>query len=79
MTEASVRALEHLRDFSTLKRYVFAIAGIVFYHVCPENRTERILGVPARWLWAVGFAAFCVLVECALMNVVGMGILGWRY
>ena len=131
MTEASIRALEHLRDFSTLKWYVipllaivlyiyaiemrkaragrnwdavfagltlfgmdffnetwngwvlavsgrsalwttpgdtalrtlvgwnieimfmFAIAGIVFYYMCPENRIERILGLPARWFWAV--------------------------
>jgi hypothetical protein len=154
MTEASVRALEHLRDFSMLKWYVipllaivlfiyatemrkarangnwdpilagltlfgmdffnetwngwvlalsgrsafwttpgdtalrtlvgwnieimfmFAIAGIVFYHMCPENRSERILGLPGRWFWAIGFSAFCVLVECVL-NI--GGLLVWEY
>jgi len=154
MTEASVRALEHLRDFSTLKWYVipllavvlyiyaveirkaratrswdaviagltlfgmdffnetwngwalnisgrsafwttpgdtalrtmvgwnieimfmFAIAGIVFFHTCPENKAERVLGVPARWFWAVVFTAFCVLVECVLN---AGGHLVWEY
>ena len=154
MTEASVRALEHLRDFSTLKWYVipllaivlyiyavemrkarasrnwdavfagltlfgmdffnetwngwalnisgrsafwttpgdtalrtmvgwnieimfmFAIAGIVFYSLCPENRAERLLGIPARWFWAVIFTAFCVLVECVLN---AGGHLVWEY
>ena len=154
MTEASVRALEHLRDFSTLEWYVipllaivlyiyavemrkarasrnwdavlagltlfgmdffnetwngwalnitgrsafwttpgdtalrtmvgwnieimfmFAIAGIVFYSLCPENRAERVLGVPARWFWAVVFTAFCVLVECVLN---AGGHLVWEY
>jgi hypothetical protein len=154
MTNASVRALEHLRDFSMLKWYVipllaivlyiyaaemrkarssgnwdpilagltlfgmdffnetwngwvlvlsgrsafwtapgdtalrtmvgwnieimlmFAIAGIVFYYMCPENRSERILGLPARWFWAIAFSAFCVLVECVL-NI--GGLLVWEY
>jgi hypothetical protein len=51
MTEASVRALEHLRDFSTLKRHVIPLLAIVL----------SIYAVPV------------------LMNVVGMGILGWIY
>jgi hypothetical protein len=154
MTDASVRALEHLRDFSMLKWYVipllaivlyiyavemrkarssgnwdpvlagltlfgmdffnetwngwvlavsgrsafwtapgdtalrtmvgwnieimlmFAIAGIVFYYMCPEDRSERILGLPARWFWAIAFSAFCVLVECVL-NI--GGLLVWEY
>jgi len=154
MTEASIRALDHLRDFSTLKWYVipllaivlyiyaiemrkarasrtwdavfagltlfgmdffnetwngwvlaitgrsavwtapgdtalrtmvgwnieimfmFAIAGIVFHYMCPENRQERILGIPARWFWAVVFTVFCVLVECVLN---AGGHLVWEY
>jgi hypothetical protein len=55
---------------------MFAIAGIVFYYMCPEDRAERILGLPARWFWAVAFSAFCVLVEC-LLNV--GGLLVWEY
>jgi hypothetical protein len=56
--------------------FMFAIAGIVFYHMCPENRSERVLGLPARWFWAVFFTVFCVLVECVL-NAGGQ--LVWEY
>jgi hypothetical protein len=56
--------------------FMFAIAGIVFYYMCPENRSERILGLPARWFWAIGFSAFCVLVEVVL-NI--GGLLVWEY
>jgi hypothetical protein len=56
--------------------FMFAIAGIVFYHMCPEDRSERILGLPARWFWAIAFSAFCVLVECVL-NIGGQ--LVWEY
>jgi hypothetical protein len=56
--------------------FMFAIAGIVFYYMCPENRSERILGLPARWFWAIGFSAFCVLVEIVL-NI--GGLLVWEY
>ena len=56
--------------------FMFAIAGIVFYYMCPENRAERILRLPARWFWAIVFTAFCVLVECVL-NV--GGLLVWEY
>jgi hypothetical protein len=56
--------------------FMFAIAGIVFYYMCPEDRTERILGMPARWFWAIAFTAFCVLVECVL-NIGGQ--LVWEY
>ena len=45
---------------------MFAIAGIVFFYMCPEDRSERIHGLPARWFWAIAFSAFCVLVECVL-------------
>ena len=55
---------------------MFAIAGIVFYYMCPENRSERILGLRARWFWAIAFSAFCVLVECVL-NI--GGLLVWEY
>ncbi len=55
---------------------MFAIAGIVFHSLCPENRAERILWLPARWFWAIAFSAFCVLVECVL-NV--GGLLVWEY
>jgi hypothetical protein len=56
--------------------FMFAIAGIVFYYMCAEDRTERILGLPSRWFWAIGFSVFCVLIECVL-NIGGQ--LVWEY
>jgi hypothetical protein len=55
---------------------MFAIAGIVFYYMVPEDCSRRILGLPARWFWAIAFSAFCVLVECVL-NIGGH--LVWEY
>jgi hypothetical protein len=56
--------------------FMFAIAGIVFYYMCSENPKERILGLPSRWFWAIGFSVFCVVVECVL-NI--GGLLVWEY
>jgi hypothetical protein len=36
----------------------------------------RILGIPDRWFWAIGYAAFCVFVE-VLLNM--GGLLVWEY
>ena len=55
---------------------MFAIAGIVFYYMVPEERSERIHGLPARWFWASASSAFCALVECVL-NI--GGLLVWKY
>ena len=32
--------------------------------------------LPSRWFWAIGFSAFCVLVECVLN---AGGLLVWEY
>ena len=56
--------------------FMFAIAGIVFYYMCAEDRRERVLGLPSRWFWAIAFSVFCVLVECVL-NI--GGLLVWEY
>jgi len=69
-------ALRTLVGWNIEIMFMFAIAGIVFYYTCPEDRSERILGLPARWLWAIAFSAFCVLVECVL-NIGGQ--LVWEY
>jgi hypothetical protein len=69
-------ALRTLVGWNIEIMFMFAIAGIVFYYMCPENRSERILGLRARWFWAIGFSAFCVLVECVL-NI--GGLLVWEY
>jgi hypothetical protein len=69
-------ALRTLVGWNIEIMFMFAIAGIVFYYMCPENRSERILGLPARWFWAIGFSVFCVVVECVL-NI--GGLLVWEY
>jgi hypothetical protein len=56
--------------------FMFAIAGIVFYYTCSPDPKERILGLPNRWFWAIGYSVFCVVVECVL-NVGGH--LVWVY
>ena len=56
--------------------FMFAIAGFIYYHTLSEDPSERILGVPNRWFWAIGYAAFCVFVEC-LLNMGGH--LVWEY
>jgi len=44
MTEASVKALQHLRDFSTLKWYVIPLLAIVLYIYAVEMRKARASG-----------------------------------
>lgn len=56
--------------------FMFAIAGIIFYNTLSPEKKEKILGLPNRWFWAVGYAAFCVLVEC-ILNL--GGLLVWEY
>ncbi|MBI4952990.1 MAG: hypothetical protein HY908_13230 [Myxococcales bacterium] len=56
--------------------FMFAIGGIVYFHTLSDDPKARILGLPERWFWAVGYAAFCVLVEC-LLNA--GGLLVWEY
>ena len=56
--------------------FMFAISGIIFYHTLAEKKEERILGLPNRWFWAIGYSVFCVFVEC-LLNIGGH--LVWEY
>ena len=56
--------------------FMFSISGIIYYHTLSENRAEKILGIPNRWFWAIGYSAFCVFVEC-LLNMGGH--LVWTY
>ena len=78
-TPASQLALQGLRDLSTLKWYViplFAISGLIYYNTLSDDKDEIILGLPNRWFWAIGYALFCVFVEC-LLNM--GGLLVWEY
>jgi len=56
--------------------FMFAIAGIIYYYTISDDPTDRILGIPDWWFWAVAYSAFCVFVEC-LLNIGGH--LVWEY
>mgnify|MGYP001050249734 FL=1 len=56
--------------------FMFALAGLVYYHTLSDDPKEKVLGLNNRWFWAVGYAAFCVFVE-VLLNVGGLLI--WEY
>ncbi|MCP3951038.1 MAG: hypothetical protein GY697_02280 [Desulfobacterales bacterium] len=56
--------------------FMFAISGIIFYNTLSENKDDRILGIPDRWFWAIGYSVFCVFIEC-LLNMGGH--LVWEY
>ena len=56
--------------------FMFAISGFIYYNTLSENKEDRIFGIPNRWFWAIGYAAFCLFVEC-LLNIGGH--LVWEY
>lgn len=56
--------------------FMFAIAGIIYYNTLSPRKEDKILGLPNRWFWAIGYAAFCVFVECFLNKG---GHLVWEY
>jgi len=56
--------------------FMFLLSGIIYYNTLSENRSEKIMGLPNQWFWAIGYAAFCVFVEC-LLNAGGH--LVWEY
>ncbi|MHA1146623.1 MAG: hypothetical protein ACTSR8_00075 [Promethearchaeota archaeon] len=56
--------------------FMFLLAGIVFYNSLPESKDDKLFGLPNRWALAIGFAWFCVFIEC-LLNIGGALI--WEY
>jgi len=56
--------------------FMFAISGIIYYYTLSPEGNRRILGLPEKWFWAIGYAVFCVLVE-VLLNIGGH--LVWEY
>lgn len=56
--------------------FMFSILGIVFYHSYSHDKDIRILGIPEKWAWAIGYSAFSVFIECFL-NMGGH--LVWEY
>lgn len=56
--------------------FMFALCGLVYYHSIDDDPKKKILGLPNRWFWAVGYSAFCVFIE-VLLNLGGH--LVWEY
>ena len=56
--------------------FMFALSGIIYYYTISDNKKDKILGIPDGWFWAIGYAAFCVFVECLLNKG---GHLVWEY
>jgi uncharacterized membrane protein len=56
--------------------FMFAIAGIAFAKMLPEDKTMKIMGIPNRWFFAIVNSIFCVVVEI-LLNAAG--VLTWDY
>lgn len=56
--------------------FMFLLSGIIWYHTCSEDPKDRILGIPNRWFWAIGYSVFCVFVEVLLNKG---GLLIWEY
>ena len=56
--------------------FMFAISGMIYYNSLSEEKEDKILGLPNRWFWAIGYSVFCVFVEC-LLNFGGH--LVWEY
>ncbi len=56
--------------------FMFAISGIIYYNTVSEDKTQKILGIPNQWFWAIGYSIFCVFVEWFLNKG---GHLVWEY
>ena len=69
-------ALRTMMGWNIEIMFMFAISGIIYFNTLSEDKEEKILGLPNRWFWAIGYSAFCVFVECFL-NIGGH--LVWEY
>ena len=58
--------------------FMFAIAGVTFGKMLPENKKLKVLGIPNRILIAVAGSAFCVFVE-VLLNSIGALTWDWSW
>jgi hypothetical protein len=69
-------ALRTLVGWNIEIMFMFLLLGIIYYHTLSESKKEKILGMPEKWFWAIGYSAFCVFIEC-LLNI--GGLLVWEY
>ncbi|MBI2571619.1 MAG: hypothetical protein HYV63_31805 [Candidatus Schekmanbacteria bacterium] len=58
--------------------FMFAIAGVVFVKTLPADRRLRLLGLPNRWVCALGWSVFCVFIE-VLLNKADALIWSWSF
>lgn len=56
--------------------FMFLLSGVLFYYTCSPDEKEKILGIPNRWFWAIGYSLFCLVVEMILNKA---GMLVWEY
>lgn len=56
--------------------FMFAMMGIVFCRVLPEDRNMKILGIDNRLFLTFGYSIFCVFIEVLLNQI---GVLVWNY
>jgi hypothetical protein len=56
--------------------FMFAIAGIAFTKMLPDDKRFKIVGIPNRIIFALIGSAFCVFVEILLNKI---GALTWDY
>ena len=54
----------------------FLVAGVVFVKMLPPDRGRRLLGIPNRWVFVVGFSCLSVAVEILLH---ASGYFHWAY
>lgn len=69
-------ALRTLVGWNIEIMFMFLLLGIIYYHTLSESKKEKILGMPEKLFWAIGYSAFCVFIEC-LLNIGGH--LVWEY
>lgn len=55
---------------------LFAVSGVIFVKFLPPDRNQRILGLPNRWVYVLGFSCLCVFVEILLHEA---GVFHWEY
>jgi hypothetical protein len=56
--------------------FMFAILGVIYHRTVAEDPAARLLGIPDRWFWALGYSLVCVVVEVFLNRG---GLLVWDY
>ncbi|MEZ4578643.1 MAG: hypothetical protein R2875_11700 [Desulfobacterales bacterium] len=59
-----------------IRDYVHVLNSEIIYYALSESTTEKVMGIPEKWFWALAYTIFCVFVEC-LLNYGGH--LVWEY